>query len=344
MIRIFCEYTRRRNSPLFVLMFSAFSLWFTPGLIQAKTADALWLSLSPAPTGNIDPACKLHGPGESPGKARRFESEHRPRPMRTYYITGPDLSNQAKAYVLQSDGQSRALQIKSAPQPSVRLRTPMADEQVHGANNIYVIDKQVNNGVLIVRSAKWLVIHHSCGWGHEYRNDKTRNTAYAFDRVPLEIVIDNLWDGNFHADSRSGNEYSFLVTKKGVPVKGAQVTITTEKNWSYTAVTDEKGSVNTQLIRDYYPKGWQKFKRNQQSRFTVIAEYYQDEVGQYNGQPYQRVRYIASFPWKYSPAPDDYKSYAFGLGLGFVSLAVTGIGVYGFRERRKKPYRGVNLG
>lgn len=322
----------------------AFFLWFTPGLIQAKTADVLWLTLSPAQTSDTDPGCKLHGQGERPPKARRFESEHRPKPVRTYYITGPDLSNRARAYLLQSDGQSRLLKIKESPKPSVLVQTPFKDDRLHGANNVYVVDKQVKNGVLIVRSAKWLFIHHSCGWGHDYRNDEFKNRAHAHARVPLEIVIGNLWDGNFHANAKSGDEYRVLVTKKGVPVKGAKVTVTTEKNWVHTAVTDETGSVNIQLIRDYYPKGWQKFNRRHQGRFSVIAEHSLEGSGQYNGQPYQRTLHMASFCWKYSPAAQDYNSYAFGLGIGFVSLAFTGIGIYHFRKNRIKPYKGVNLG
>ncbi len=350
-----CKHTGGQNSLLFMLAVSVFTLWVTPGLLQAKTADALWLSLSHDSTGNSDPVCELHGapkaenkgrnnPGRRPQKTQPFESEHRPTPVRTYYMTGPALSNQAEAYVLQANGLSKPLKIKYAPRPSVILRTPMADEQLHGANNVHVIDKQVNDGILIVKCAKWLVIHHSCGWGHDYRNDKNRKTAHSLASVPLEIVINGLWDGNFHADVRSGHEYTFLVTKEGVPVEGALVTVTTEKQWSHTAVTDRTGVVSVQLIRDYYPKGWQRFKRDQQSLFTVTAEYSQDEVGQYNGQPYQRVQYTATFPWKYSPAQADYKSYAFGLGLGFVSMVVGGIGIYSFRERRKKPYKGVNLG
>ncbi len=355
MIPMGCEYTRGQICLLFILIFAAFILWLTPGLLQAKTADALWLSLAPASPGITSPVCELHG---APGaenkernnqggrlqKARRFESEHRPSPIRTYYLTGPALSSQAEAYVLQSNGLSKPLKIKYGPQPSVTLRTSMADDQLHGANNVYVIDKQVNDGVLIIQSAKWLVIHHSCGWGHDYRNDKNRKTAHAFSKVPLEIVINGLWDGNFHASARSGDVYDFLVTKAGVPVKGALVTVTTEKQWSRTEVTDGKGVANIQLIRDYYPKKWQNFKRNQQSRFTVTAEYSQDEPGQYNGQPYQQVRYTATFSWKYSPAPADYTSYTFGLALGFVVIGFGGIGIYSFREKRKKPYKGVNLG
>jgi len=355
MIRMGYEYTRWQICPFFTLIFAAFILWLTPGLLQAKTADALWLSLAPAFPGISSPACELHGApgaenkkrnnqGGRPQKVRRFESEHRPTPIRTYYMTGSTLSDQAEAYVLQANGLSKPLKINYGPQPSVTLRTPMADDQLHGANNVYVIDKQISDGVLIVKSAKWLVIHHSCGWGHDYRNDKDRKTAYSLARVPLEIVINGLWDGNFHANVRSGHEYAFLVTKKGVPVKGAVVTVTTEKQWSHTAVTDRTGVVSIQLIRDYYPKGWQEFKRNKQSSLMVTAEYSQDETGQYNGQPYQRVQYITTFPWKYSPAQADYKSYAFGLGLGSVAMVFSGIGIYIFRERRKKPYKGVNLG
>ena len=308
------------------------ALWFSPAHSKVSEPEALWLSLAPAPAFS-GPNCELHPTSPPPAAKKskrggrpaggshtdtRFENEHRPTPVRTYYLQGP-LSRQASAYVLQADGSSKQLEINYDPQPSLTFKTPMADDGFHGANNIYVIDKQVENGVLTVQSAKWLA------------------------QAPLDIVINGLWDGNFHADVQSGNELSILVTALGQPVEGASVSLTTEKKWTHSAVTGKDGIAKIQLIKDYYPSGWAKFNRSQQSSFTVTAEYSKNEAGEYNDQPYQQVQYLATFPWKYTPARADYSSYAFGLGLGAFFMVFTGIGVYSFRERRKKPYKGVSL-
>lgn len=348
----------KRLSVFSVLFAFTFGMWLIPMEVNAKEKDTLWLSVSPAAVAS-DPDCKLHGAlpvkkskvvgkpeGVHGGKSQepqRFESEHRSTPVRTYYLNGPTLSTEAEAYVLHPDGSSKQLKVKYAPQASITLKTPLDDERTHGANNIYVIDKQVDDGVLTIQSAKWLVINHNCSWGHDYRNDNNRKTAHALAQVPLEIVIDGLWDANFHADAKSGENLDILVTSEGIPVKGAKVTVTTEKGWTKLSRTGADGIAKVQLIRDYYPKGWGNFKRNQQGSFTVKAEYCKDEVGQYNDQPYAQVHYIATFPWKYSPARADYQSYAFGLGLGAFSMCFAGIGIYSFRERRKRPYQVIDL-
>lgn len=352
-----CKYFAKRLA-MFPALFAFIGMGLLPMAAHANVKNALWLGASPAPADA--PFCEMHEPqpeakeskrggkpsgarGGRPDTPQRFESEHRPTPVRTYYLNGPALSPDAEAYVLHPDGSSDPLKIQYGPKASVTLKTPMADDKFHGANNIYVIDKQVKGVVLEVKSAKWLTIHHSCGWGHDYRNDETRTSAHPLNTVPLEIVINGLWDGNFHADARSGKELAILVTSEGTPVEGAEVTVTTEKKWSLTATTGEDGIAKVQLIRDYYPKGWEQFKRDQKGSFTVTAEYSKSKIGRYKGQPYSKVHYIATFPWKYSPAEADYQSYAFGLGLGTFSMAFAGLGIYTFRERRKKPYKGIDL-
>jgi len=75
----------------------------------------------------------------------------------------------------------------------------------------------------------------------------------------------------------------------------------------------------------------------------VTAEYEADLKGSYQNKSYDRTSYIATLPWKYSPSRQDYSSYSFGLLIGSLSLTVSGIGVYAYRERRKKPYKRITF-
>jgi hypothetical protein len=50
---------------------------------------------------------------------------------------------------------------------------------------------------------------------------------------------------------------------------------------------------------------------------------------------------ISTLPWRYLPARSEYTSYAHGLSLAGLAATATGIGVYAYRERRKRPYREV---
>ena len=48
-------------------------------------------------------------------------------------------------------------------------------------------------------------MHHSCGWGHDGKFDETLINPQSLDTIPFEIVVEKLWDTNFHARVTSGN-------------------------------------------------------------------------------------------------------------------------------------------
>ena len=235
---------------------------------MAMEDEALWLTLAPA-KGAKGPVCLEHAPAPTkPGRGgkrppQRFESEHRPSTTRNYFVKGPALSGQAKAYALHADGSSEELALTKGPQPKVTFKTPFNSDPLHGGNNIYVVDQQVKDGVLIVRVAKWLTIHHRCAWGHDHRHNPQRLTSQKLDKIPLEIVVDGLWDGNFHVRTRSGEPLDIQVLANGLPQPDALVTISTEKQWFHESFTGPAGISRVQLIKDYYPKSWDRFKRNQ---------------------------------------------------------------------------------
>jgi hypothetical protein len=278
------------------------------------------------------------GHGSSSG---RFESEHRPLPVRTYKIIPQQLLPEAWAKMLQADGTEKDLAIETCHTNVFSLKMPMDDSPLHGPNNIYVFDQQVKDGVLEVRTAKWLTIHHSCGWGHEYRNDPERLAPRSLESAPLDIVVDNLWNGNFHNALHSGDELVIHVYSYGKPVADATVTISTEKGWTTRKKTDAEGTARVQLIRDYYPETWQVFKRTQLGRLALTAEYSEEGKSSYGGKDFNRTHFITSFSWKYVPAGEDYNSYSYGLLVGSLGFLGSGFGVYHYRLKRKKPRKTI---
>jgi hypothetical protein len=75
----------------------------------------------------------------------------------------------------------------------------------------------------------------------------------------------------------------------------------------------------------------------------VIAETEAAEPGRYQDQAYDSVRYQATLAGTYHPSPEDYRSYAWGLGIGLLALLSGGSAVYLYRRRRVKPFREVGL-
>jgi hypothetical protein len=243
--------------------------------------------------------------------------------------------------MLQADGTATDLAVETCHTNVFSLKLPMDDGPLHGPNNIYVVDQQVKDGVLEVRTAKWLTIHHSCGWGHDYRNDPERLKANSLESVPLDIVVENLWDGNFHNALHSGDELAIHVLSYGKPVPGATVTITSEKGWTKRKRTDADGIARVQLIRDYYPATWQVFKRTELGKLALTAELTDEKASSYKGKAVGKTHYITSFSWKYTPASEDYNSYSYGLLIGSLGFLGSGFGVYQYRLKRRKPKKTV---
>ncbi len=243
--------------------------------------------------------------------------------------------------ILHADGTAADLAVETCHTSVFSLKLPMDDGPKHGPNNIYVVDQQVKDGVLEVRTAKWLTIHHSCGWGHDYRNDSERLKARFLESAPLEIVVDNLWDGNFHNALHTGDELVIHVFSYGKPLAGATVKITTEKGWTRREKTGVDGIARVQLIRDYYPETWQLFKRTELGKLALTAEFTEEKASSYKGEAYGKTHYLSSFSWKYVPAGEDYNSYSYGLLLGSLGFLGSGFGVYQYRLKRRKPKKAV---
>ncbi len=275
------------------------------------------------------------------GSSGRFESEHRPIPVRTYQILPEQLLPDAWVKMLQADGTAADLAVETCHTNVFSFKMDMDDGPMHGPNNIYVVDQQVKDGVLEVRTAKWLTIHHSCGWGHDYRNDPERLKASCLESAPLDIVVDNLWDGNFHNALHSGDELVIHVFSYGKPVAGATVTITTEKGWTIRKKTDVDGIARAQLIRDYYPATWQLFKRTELGKLALTAEFTEEGASSYKGNAFDKTQYITSLSWKYVPASDDYNSYSYGLLVGSLGFLGSGLGIFQYRLKRRKPKKTV---
>lgn len=266
-------------------------------------------------------------------------SEHRATPVKKLYLNIHDLSDSAKAYILRPDGSITEGRLSHDEGVwTVTFDTKPMDGTMDGVFNVYVVDKQVSDGMLLIRVAKMNVINHSCGWGHKYRFDKERQMPKHLDSIHLEIVGHDLWNSYFHTQTMSGDKFVFSVLYGGRPVS-ASVKVQTQSGWMKMLKTDALGNGSFQIIRDYYPDKWNDFKARKRSSFILTAEYEKDENGVYEGNRYNKVKLVTTLPWKYQPQRSEYTSYAYGLGIAVAFAIAGGLAVYIYRERRKRPYR-----
>jgi hypothetical protein len=338
---------KRQGAPItLILLLPVLLLSGRSPVAAAGELAPLRLSFAPLPSASSEDCGHLPAPSSGAGRPQGLpqsveESEHRPVPMRTYYFNEHRRWADVQAYVRRPDGSVIEPEPHLGVNPTLSFPTPLGNGPVHGANNVYVVEQGVDGNNFVVRTAKWITMHHSCGWGHDGKFDQTLIHPQPLAAIPFEIVVDDLWDPNFHAKVTSGNQLRISVLSFGKPVAGARVTLTTDQGWNKKVVTDLDGMASVQLIRDYYPSSWAVFDRTHRGQFLVTARYDADLQGTYAGKPYERISYVATLPWKYSPSERDYSSYSYGLLIGTLTLTVSGVGVYAYRERRKRPYQGI---
>lgn len=338
-----------------LICFLAQLFWLVPvPTLSAKESGLQPFRLSYGASTAKGPACDLHPPAPPEKQVKKakpkggrppasYESEHRPVAKRSYHFNHYRRWADMTAYVRRPDGTVIEPQLVLGNTSGVSFPTTFGDGPVHGANSVYVVEQGVSSEVFTIRTAKWITMHHSCGWGHEKKFDNKMIHPQPLDTIPFEIVMDKMWDPNFHLSVASGDTLKITVLSYGKPVPGARVTLSSEKGWNKQVVTDKDGKATIQMIRDYYPSLWAKFKRTHRGEFLVTAQYNMDQHGSFNGDSYDQVNYVTTLPWMYTPSLKDYASYSYGLGLGVLAMTVSGLGVFVYRERRKKPYKGISF-
>ncbi len=214
----------------------------------------------------------------------------------------------------------------------------MPDE---GFYNLFMMVKQVNNGVLLESVIKSEAMKHSCRSGHDHTQDKM--PALYFEGTSFDIVRKRFPRETFHTRMTSGDIVSYEVLLHGKAVVGADVTMVTQKGWSKTIKTDQDGMAHFEMIRDYYPP-WHEFKTRNMETFLIIAEYGRPEHGVYQRAPYHSVHYKGTVAGNYYPSTRDYKSNLYGLLVGLFGLTVSILLIYFYRRKRTSRFRENRLG
>ncbi len=211
--------------------------------------------------------------------------------------------------------------------------------QEMGFYNAYLVQQSVRDGTLWVRTAKAELLKGTC-CKKDVEEEATKTVIDT--RAPLELVREHGPDEKLFTRIFSGDKVSFLVLSQGKPLADVPVTMITQMGWRKTVTSGPDGRVAFTMIRDYFPP-WLEFKKRYKEAFLMVAEHEEAQTGEHEGAKYAVVRYQTTLSGKYMPSPHDYRSYAWGLGIGLGVVVFGGLAVYLYRRRRLKPFKEVRF-
>ena len=230
---------------------------------------------------------------------------------------------------------------ESVAPPSEGHQGLVFEMPAQGFYRLYVTSRKLQGDTLNVSVAKAELGNFS----HDGDDDERAQAMTAprvLENAAIEIVRERQEKEGPFSQIRSGTDQTFIVLQKGLPIPNARVRFVSHQGWVKEVMSDEQGRASFQMIRDYFPP-WQEFQKRFKANYLVIAEVAASEAGSHNGQPHGSVRYQATLSGSYYPSPNDYRSYAWGLGVGLLAALLSGVGVYFYRRRRSKPFQEVRL-
>ncbi|HUX29688.1 MAG TPA: hypothetical protein VMV78_03550 [Thiobacillus sp.] len=309
-----------------------------------RSGGVLWLADTPPMRGEASRGRRGGGMG-----GMSMGGEHGGPPMKRLWLrAGADPQKAAFAHQ-EADASVETLLVtplgkpegEPLPSPAEGHKGLVFEMPAQGFYRIYVTTRKLQGDTLNVSVAKTEV--GNFGHGDDEEEQKRAMAApRVLENAAIEIVRERQDKEGPFSQIRSGMDQSFIVLQKGLPVANARVRFVSHQGWVKEVTSDEQGRVNFQVVRDYFPP-WNAFQKRFKANYLVIAEVAASEAGSHKDQSYSSVRYQATLAGNYSPSPNDYRSYAWGLGVGLLALLFSSAAIYLYRRRRLKPFQEVRF-
>jgi hypothetical protein len=148
--------------------------------------------------------------------------------------------------------------------------------------------------------------------------------------LELVFVYD---DGKRRYREHVGNKIRVRALFRGEPVVKGRMALITEQGWRQYQTTDENGEAQFTLIKeDFHEDG---VDRRKSELYLLRLGHTVDNSGEYQGASYENERYVATLPFRVSPALSDWQS----KNMAYLAALITIIGAavaIAIRRRRKK--------
>lgn len=310
-----------------------------------RGGGVLWIADTPPMRGEASRARR----GGGMGGMAMGGGEHGGPPMKRLWLRSGADPQKAPFAREEADASVEILLVTPRSKPEGEPLPPPAEGHkglafempAQGFYRLYVTTRKLQGYTLNVSVAKAEVGN----FGHDGDEDERKRAMTAprvLENAAIEIVRERQAKEGPFTQIRSGTDQTFIVLQKGMPVAGARVRFVSHQGWVKEVTSDEQGRASFQVIRDYFPP-WDEFQKRFKANYLVIAEVAAAEAGSHKDQPYASVRYQATLAGSYIPSTDDYRSYAWGFGVGLLALLFSGVAIYRYRRRRVKPYQEVRF-
>ncbi len=210
-----------------------------------------------------------------------------------------------------------------------------------GYHNAYLIIKKGLGDTLHINISKAELLSHSCRNGH-HKKLEARPVRYYPEISEFEVIRQRHPYEDYHFFTSSGDTETFKTILDGEALEGVKVTINTEKGWSRTLMTDKNGEINTEFIQDYF-SNWKELNTRKIYYYMLQADYTLKKDIHYNGKDYKYIHYTVTMSDGYRPSKTMYTSMFWGLIIFLITTLVSVIGVFIYKERRKRPYKEVRF-
>ncbi len=210
-----------------------------------------------------------------------------------------------------------------------------------GYYNAYLIIKKDLGDTLHINIAKAELLNHSCRNGH-HKKLEARPVNYYPEITDFEIIRQRNPHEDYHYFTSSGKTETYKALFEGKPLTGVKVKINTEKGWSNTQFTNEKGELNTEFIQDYFSQ-WQELNTREIYYYMLEADYTLKKDIHYNGKDYAYIHYTLTMSDGYHPSRTMYSSMVWGLVVFLTVMIASVIGIFIYKERRKRPYKEIKF-
>ncbi|MCU7924522.1 MAG: DUF4198 domain-containing protein [Candidatus Thiodiazotropha sp. (ex Dulcina madagascariensis)] len=122
---------------------------------------------------------------------------------------------------------------------------------------------------------------------------------------------------------------------RGEPLAGGRLSLTTRQGWGQTQTTDANGEAVFTLIKeDFHEDG---VDRRKSELYLLRLEHRTGTSGDYQGTPYGSERYIATLPFRVSPAKDDWQSQRLAYLAVIITIVGAAVAISLRRRRGRRP-------